>query len=147
MKPLSKEPVPTTSSTVLALVGAVLMLAIAVVHLHLWASQGYRHIPKIGPLFLANFIIGLLVAFLLVLTVVPGVSKVPVLGRRWGQILLGLGGALFAVGTLVGYLITLTHGLFQFKEPGISYSGGIAIFAEAASAVVLAAWVARARTA
>ncbi|MHB1487405.1 MAG: hypothetical protein ACYCS7_11855 [Acidimicrobiales bacterium] len=147
MKPLSKHPAPTTASSVLALAGAVLMLVIAVVHLHLWASQGYRRIPKIGPLFLANVIIGLVVAFLLVLTVVPGVSKVPVLGRSWGQVLLGLGGALFAVGTLVGYIITLTHGLFQFKEPGVSYAGGVAIFAEVVGAAVLVAWAARARTA
>ena len=123
------------------------MLAIAVVHLHLWQSQGYKHIPKIGPLFLANVIIGLVVAFSLVATVIPAVSKVPILGRRWGQVLLGLGGALFAVGTLVGYVITLTHGLFQFKEPGISYSGGVAIFAEAVGAVVLVAFAARVRSA
>ncbi len=119
-----------------------MMLAIAIVHLHLWASAGYRHIPTIGPLFLANFIIGLVVAFALIATLVPTVEKVPVLGQPWGQAALGIGGALFALGTLIGYIVTLTNGLFQFMEPGISYSGGVAIFAEVTSVVVLAVWAA-----
>ena len=35
--------------------GAVLLLAGGIIHFDLWKS-GYRVIPKIGPLFLANFV-------------------------------------------------------------------------------------------
>lgn len=44
--------------TVLILVGAALIVTTAVIHLHLWLI-GYRHVPRLGPLFLAQAITGL----------------------------------------------------------------------------------------
>jgi hypothetical protein len=41
--------------------GAALILATAVIHLHLWLS-GYRHVPRLGVLFLAQSIAGFVLA-------------------------------------------------------------------------------------
>jgi hypothetical protein len=38
--------------TLAILVGAALVACTAAIHLHLWLA-GYRHVPRIGPLFLA----------------------------------------------------------------------------------------------
>ena len=42
----------------LTLVGAALIVTTAAIHLHLWLI-GYRHVPRLGPLFLAQAITGL----------------------------------------------------------------------------------------
>ena len=50
--------------TALVLLGAAMVGASAVIHLHLW-SLGYRHIHLIGPAFLAQGIGGLILAVIL----------------------------------------------------------------------------------
>jgi hypothetical protein len=71
---------------VLALAGAALVIISAIIHLHLWAS-GYSGIAVIGPLFLAQGVIG-----------TPFFAVVPGVFRRLG--LLAAGAALMA-GTAV----------------------------------------------
>lgn len=44
--------------TFLVITGAALIVTTAVIHLHLWLT-GYRHVPRLGPLFLAQAITGL----------------------------------------------------------------------------------------
>jgi hypothetical protein len=44
--------------TLLILIGAALIVTTAAIHLHLWLS-GYRHVPRLGLLFLAQAITGL----------------------------------------------------------------------------------------
>jgi len=39
--------------------GPALLAGSAVLHFHLWSSEGYRHIPTIGPLFLARAVCSL----------------------------------------------------------------------------------------
>lgn len=73
------------------------------IHLHLW-DGGYRHIHDIGPLFLANF--GLGVAAGLTVVAVPERFLPPA----------ALGAALLAGGTLAGLAISVNHGLFGFRD-------------------------------
>lgn len=85
------------------LAGAALLGATGAAHVRLWA-QGYRDIAVIGPLFLVNAVLALVL--LLALLATPA---------RW----LGLAaaaGALLEVGTLGGLLLSLTVGLFGFVE-------------------------------
>ena len=53
--------------------GAVLLLAGGIIHFDLWKS-GYRVIPKIGPLFLANFVGSVALAAIVLLTRRRGVE-------------------------------------------------------------------------
>lgn len=87
----------------LRLAGAGLVAAMAGIHLHLW-NTGYRDITTIGGLFLLNGIVGGLLALALLLT--PA--------RRLG--ITAALGALFTAGTLGALVISLTSGLFGFKE-------------------------------
>lgn len=76
----------------------------AVIHFHLWDSGGYRHIHVIGPLFLANFVVGLVVAL--------GLLGAP---RRLLP-LVGLAASGLGAGTLAGLLISVNYGLFGFRD-------------------------------
>ena len=81
--------------------GGLLIIWSSYIHFHLWQSLGYRHIATIGPLFLLQSISG----FLLGLVIIAA--------RRMWAALLGAG---FAVSTMIGFLISVEHGLFGFKE-------------------------------
>jgi hypothetical protein len=84
-------------------VGAALVLATGWIHLHLWL-EGYQDIRWIGPLFLANVVVALLGAVLLLLAPdrwVPGVA-----------LLTGL----FEGASLASLLLSLTVGLMGFTE-------------------------------
>ncbi|MGH9096209.1 MAG: hypothetical protein ACRDWB_02185 [Acidimicrobiales bacterium] len=92
-----------TKTVLLRVVGAGLLGTIAGIHLHLWL-QSYRHIPTIGPLFLFNVVVSILLAL-------------AILGIPRRLLWLGLGaGSAFAGATLGGLVISLTAGLFQFQE-------------------------------
>lgn len=45
-------------TTALTLIGSALIITTAAIHLHLWLI-GYRHVPRLGPLFLAQAVTGL----------------------------------------------------------------------------------------
>lgn len=80
--------------------GAGLLIATAAIHLDLYLT-GYRTIPTIGWLFLLQVITGFALGALILAT---------------GDRLIAAGGALFALSTLGGYLISVQFGLFNFKE-------------------------------
>lgn len=88
----------------LRVVSAGLLAAIAGIHLDLWAGNGYRYIPTIGPLFLLNGVAGCALA--LACLAAPRRFLVPVAAS----------GALFAAGTLGALLISVNFGLFGFTE-------------------------------
>lgn len=79
---------------------ALLLVAGGLVHLELW-NGGYRAIPKIGPLFMANFLgsIGLAAA---------------VMASRRASV--ALAGILFAAGSLAALVLSRTVGVFGFTE-------------------------------
>lgn len=80
--------------------GSAALLASAGIHLDLFIT-GYRHIPTIGLLFLVQFVAGVTLGFLIFL---------------FENQLLSAMGALFALGTLSGYLLARAVGLFGFHE-------------------------------
>lgn len=84
----------------LRLAGAGLLIAAGAIHLDLYLT-GYRSIPVIGGLFLAQVIAAFGMGVLVLV--------------RPGR-LLAAGGALFALSTLGGYLLSLWLGLFGFTE-------------------------------
>jgi hypothetical protein len=91
---------PGTTVTALCWAGSALLVVSAVIHLHLWSS-GYRHIPTIGPLFLLQGIAGIVVA------VAVAVSR---------HALVAAAGALFALGTVGGLILSVEVGLFGFRD-------------------------------
>jgi hypothetical protein len=96
--------VPTVNgiaATAAFVVGGILIVSSSYIHFHLWQKLGYRNIPTIGPLFLAQSIAGLLLGL-----VVMAVRSV------WVAIL-GVG---FAASTMAGFLVSEQHGLFGFKD-------------------------------
>jgi predicted lipoprotein with Yx(FWY)xxD motif len=89
-----------SSRLLLRVIGAGLLIATAAIHLDLYLT-GYRTIPTIGPLFLLQVIVGFGVALLVLVT---------------GSRLAAAVGAVFALSTLGGYLLTVQFGLFGFRE-------------------------------
>jgi hypothetical protein len=88
-------------------------------------SEGYRHIPTVGPLFLADAIAGFGLAALLVV---------------WPSPLAGLVGAGFMVSTLAGLILSINIGLFGFQESlGASFVVQ-SIVLESVGAAGLLAW-------
>ena len=110
------------------LVGAGLLAATAAIHADLYANDGYRHIPRIGPLFLA-LVIG---TSILCLAVLAAPS------RLIGLVALAGAGTEFL--TAAG-LITLTHrslpGLHGFMESTKAPHYTLALVVEIIGVVVL----------
>jgi hypothetical protein len=106
----------------LRVVGAALLGTMAGIHLHLY-NLGFRSVPKIGPSFMLNAVLG--AVFAVALLVTP---------RRW-LALASLAGAGLLAGTLAALVISLTVGLFDFHEtlqapliwPTIAVEGGGAL--------------------
>jgi predicted lipoprotein with Yx(FWY)xxD motif len=90
----------------LRVTGAGLLVTTGAIHLDLYLT-GYRTIPTIGWLFLLQVI----AAFGLGLAVLATCDR-PVIASR----LAAAGGALFALATLGGYLLSVWTGLFGFTE-------------------------------
>jgi hypothetical protein len=105
--------------------GAVLLAAMAGIHLYLW-SVGYRDIDWIGPLFLVNVLAGVVLAL--------AVLAPP---RRWPGVAAALG-AMLQAGTLGGLVLSVWVGLFGFVETTRATLFWPSVVVEAAGAVVLA---------
>jgi hypothetical protein len=120
--PRRTAPAVKVASTVAFVAGGLLIVWSSYIHFHLWQSVGYRRIPTIGSLFLLQSIAGLVLG-LLILAV----------HRVWTAVL-GVG---FAVATLVGYFISIEHGLFGFKDSSQAPFAQEALILEIAIIVVL----------
>jgi hypothetical protein len=89
------------AAALLLRLGCVALLAwIGYIHLHLW-QEGYSHIPANGPLFLLDAVAGFVLAALLL---------------AWPRPLAGLAAAGYTASTLGALLISLSVGLFGFRE-------------------------------
>jgi predicted lipoprotein with Yx(FWY)xxD motif len=115
-------------TVVLRVAGAGLLIATGAIHLDLYVT-GYRTIPTIGWLFLLQ----LIAAFALGLAVLAIPARLVIASR-----LAAAAGAVFALATLGGYLLTVSIGLFGFKEVRTT-AGIVAGVVEVAAFVVLAA--------
>ena len=110
----------------LRVLGAVLLAVMGWIHLDLWL-EGYRTIHVIGPAFLLNTIAGFGLAVLLLV--------IPRLLLPWVAAL----GALTALGTLGGLLVSTTVGLFGFVESTAARLWWESFWVEIAAVVVLGA--------
>jgi predicted lipoprotein with Yx(FWY)xxD motif len=111
--------------TLFRIAGTGLLWATAALHLDLYLT-GYRTIPTIGWLFLLQIVAGFLLGGLVL------VSR--------SRLVAGAG-ALFALATLGGYLLTVQFGLFGFREVRTT-AGIVAGIIEVAAFAVLASYAA-----
>jgi hypothetical protein len=86
--------------TIPIVAGAGLVAATAAIHLHLWLA-GYRHVPRIGPLFLAQTVTGLALA------------PVLAVGRHLAVV---LGAALYMAASAAGLLLSATVGFLGIHD-------------------------------
>lgn len=111
----------------LCTVDAGLLITSGLIHLHFW-NIAYRHVPTLGPLFLVQVVATLLIAVALVAT------------RR---LIVVAAAFLLMGGTIVGFILVRTVGLFNFK---LGFTSGLAatvLVVEAVAMVMTAitAWV------
>ena len=93
------------------------------IHLHLW-STGYQHIATIGPLFLLQGIVGILIGLAVAVS------------RHYR---VALAGALFAAGTIGGLVLSVEVGLFGFKDSFSAPWATDSLIIEIAAFIVLVA--------
>jgi predicted lipoprotein with Yx(FWY)xxD motif len=114
---------PALPGILFRLAGTGLLWATAALHLDLYLT-GYRTIPTIGWLFLLQIVAGF------------GLGILVLVSRSW---LVAAAGALFALATLGGYLLTVQFGLFGFREVRTT-AGIVAGIIEVAAFAVLAVY-------
>jgi hypothetical protein len=110
----------------LRIIGALLLLGMAWLHYFLWQSDDYSSVNVIGPLFLVNVVIGVLLA--------GAVCTVPnrVLGVTAAL------SSLFTLGTLAALLVSMVWSLFGFRESTQGPLVKTTIAIEALGVIVLA---------
>jgi hypothetical protein len=88
--------------TIMIAGGAACTVVSGVIHLYLWGKQyGYRDVPTIGPLFLAQGIVAILVGLLVVVT------------RRVAVLLVAAG---LLVASVIALVLAVEVGLFGFRD-------------------------------
>jgi hypothetical protein len=97
------SPAARVALTLLIAAGAALAVYSGYIHLYLWGRDQYpyRDIPTIGPLFLLQGIVAVLIGLLVIIT------------RRMYAVLLGLGLMVVSVAALV---IDVEVGMFGFQD-------------------------------
>ena len=98
------------------------MVVSAVIHFHLWESDGYNKIPTIGPLFLMQAVVGAVWAV--------AASTL----RHW---LVVLGEAGFAFATACGLIISVNVSLFGWQDTMSAPFAWLALSVEFAAAAAL----------
>jgi hypothetical protein len=116
----------TVLLVVLRIIGAALLVGMGWIHFYLWQSDGYSTVHIIGPLFLVNAIVGVLLAIAVLFT-----------PTRFLAVVSGLS-ALFTAGTLGALLLSLTVGLFGFTESSAAPLFRSTLWVESGGVVVLA---------
>jgi hypothetical protein len=112
------------AALLLRLACAALLAWIGYIHLHLWL-EGYRQIPTDGPLFLLDAVAGFLLAATLL---------------AWPRPLAGLIAAGYAIADIGALLISLTVGLFGFRESIQASFVTESLVIEAITLAALVAW-------
>ena len=115
------SPVARWAATLLAVGGAALMIWSGVIHLELW-GDGYKDIPTIGPLFLAQGAGSIVLALVVV---------------AFRRLALLAAGAVALIATAVGLLLTVYVGLFNYKESLSVPYAMLSLYVEFAGAGVL----------
>jgi len=123
---------------VLRYTGVLLLFGIGAVHMYEYLADYYRVIPTIGDLFVLNVVAAVVLGLALAspLRSPAGVRSVPVLGRA-PHVLVALGAAVFALGAIIGLLISEQASLFGFHEYGYRTGIVLALALEGAAVVAL----------
>jgi hypothetical protein len=103
---------------------AALLVAGGAIHLSLYLD-GYRSIPRIGVVFVANVVVAAVLAVALVARPLR-ISAVAALG--------------FSAATMVAFLLSRTTGLLGFMEAGWDTKAASAFAVEALTVAVLGIW-------
>ncbi len=103
------------------LAAAALMVVSGLVHVHLW-DIAYRHVATLGPLFLVQAIAALVGALALAATRLA---------------LVMVGSVLLMLGTIVGFILAATVGIFGFTLPEVTAWAYWALISEGLSAALL----------
>jgi hypothetical protein len=106
---------------------AILMLCSGLIHIHLW-DIAYRHVATLGPLFLVQAIAALVLAVVLVVV---------------RAVVVALGCIVLMVGTVVGFILADTVGIFGFTLPAVTGWAYEALLSELVSALLLSLLVIR----
>jgi len=105
------------------IVGAGLVVASGLIHLLLWGEpEGYRHVPTVGPLFLAQGIGGCILGVLLVVL-------------RWLAVVLAA--VAYLAASIGGLAVSVRWGLFGCNETMNAPFAGLALGVEIAGLAVL----------
>jgi hypothetical protein len=106
---------------------AGLLVASGLIHLHLW-DIAYRHVKTLDVLFLVQVVLTLLAAAILLATRRP---------------LVAAGSAVLMAGTIAGFLLARTVGIFGFRLTFISTEAYAVLVVEAIAVVMLSltAWL------
>jgi hypothetical protein len=107
----------------LLIVDAALLITSGAIHLDLW-NIAYKHVHVLGPLFLLQVISAFVIAAGILVT------------RHILAVAAGLG---LAIGTIIGFILVLTTGLFGFKLPFISGEAWTTLAAEIVAIMTLSA--------
>jgi hypothetical protein len=108
----------------LRLTSAGLLGYIGWVHWHLW-QLGYQHIPTDGPFFLLDAIVAVVLALALL---------------AWPRVLTALAAAGFVASTIIALIISLSVGLFGFRESISASYVVVSLILESAAVLTLVAW-------
>jgi len=100
---------------------AGLLITSGLIHLHLW-DIAYRHVKTLDGLFLAQVILTLLAAFILLLT---------------RHLLVTAGAAALMAGTITGFVLARAVGIFGFRLTFISTEAYVVLVVEAVAIVML----------
>jgi hypothetical protein len=111
----------------LYLCDAGLLITSGSIHLNLWFIA-YRHVKTLDVLFLVQVVLTLLAALTLLVT---------------RHLLVVLGSAALMAGTIVGFLLARTVGIFGFRLTFSSTEAYVVLVVEAAAVILLActAWL------
>jgi hypothetical protein len=113
------------AAALLLRLGCVALLAwIGYIHLHLW-QEGYRQIPTDGPLFLLDAVAAFVLAAALLV---------------WPRPLAGLLAAGYTASTLGALIVSLTVGLFGFRESISASFVTQSLIVETITMLALLAW-------
>jgi len=124
---------PSRAPAILRTLGAVAVLVVGAVHLEQYFAEHFDVVPIIGPLFVLNFAGATVIGVGLL---VPGARM------RLLHGLLALGGIGLAATAFVFLFISEHQPLFGFQDYGYRLEILVALAAEAAAVVTLAAYLA-----
>lgn len=112
------------ATVAMRVVSAGLLVWIGYIHYHLW-QEGYKSIPTNGPFFLVDAIAAVVLAAAVLV---------------WARPLTGLLAAGFVAGTILALVISLTVGLFGFKESIHASFVVESLILESITTIILASW-------